>query len=188
VVSGALKCWGANTYGQLGDGTTTERHLPVTVSGITNAIQISTSPEAHSCATLQDGTAKCWGYNGSYQLGDGTNTNSLVPVTVSGATGIKKITAGRHHTCALIGSGAKAGTVSCWGDNSYGQLGSPSTGVYPATVDIVSNATDLASGMYQNCVMLADQSVQCWGRNESGQVGVGSFVSPILTATTISGI
>jgi alpha-tubulin suppressor-like RCC1 family protein len=80
-----VKCWGANFYGALGDGTTTDRVSPVAVSGIATATQVS-SGHWHSCARLSDSTVKCWGYNGSGELGDGTTTNQLTPVSVSGIT------------------------------------------------------------------------------------------------------
>jgi alpha-tubulin suppressor-like RCC1 family protein len=68
--NGSVKCWGANWYGQLGDGTTTNRYTPVTVVGISNAVAISAG-DYHTCALLRDGKVKCWGYNSYGQLGNG---------------------------------------------------------------------------------------------------------------------
>ena len=83
LTGGAIKCWGSNNEGQLGDGTTTTRNTPVDVSGITTATSIALG-SGHSCALLPGGTIKCWGYNGYGKLGDGTTTDSYTPVDVSG--------------------------------------------------------------------------------------------------------
>ncbi|MCX6706719.1 MAG: hypothetical protein NT001_01100, partial [Candidatus Woesearchaeota archaeon] len=117
--SGSLKSWGYNYYGQLGDGTTTDRHTPVSVSGgITTAVSVSAGLE-HTCAVLSDHTVKCWGYNDNGQLGDGTTTNSLTPVSVSGITNAINVSTSYKHTCAVLSDH----TVKCWGYNDFGQLG-----------------------------------------------------------------
>jgi alpha-tubulin suppressor-like RCC1 family protein len=107
---------------QLGDGTTTDRTTPVTVSGLSNAVAIAAGYE-HTCTLLSDGTVKCWGYNGYGQLGDGTTTDRTTPVTVSGLSNALAIAADRWHTCALLSDG----TVKCWGSNFHGQLGDEGT-------------------------------------------------------------
>jgi hypothetical protein len=80
---GTVLCWGQNYQGQLGDGTATDRSVPVTVIGITNAVAV-VSGGAHSCALLGGGMVQCWGYNKYGQLGNGTTKDSSVPVTVNG--------------------------------------------------------------------------------------------------------
>ena len=77
----SIKCWGVNHFGELGDGTTTDRPTPVAVSGISNAVAVSGGVE-HTCALLDDKSIKCWGLNHFGQLGDGTTTDSLTPITV----------------------------------------------------------------------------------------------------------
>ncbi len=79
---GSVKCWGYNSSGQLGDGTTTDRHTPVSVQNISTGVQIALGYN-HSCALLSDGTIKCWGDNAYGQLGDGTTTDRHTPVSVS---------------------------------------------------------------------------------------------------------
>ena len=119
---GTARCWGNNWFGQLGDGTTTERHTPVAVSGLSNAVAIAAG-NYHTCAVLGDGTARCWGRNDYGQLGDGTTTERHTPVAVSGLTNAVAVSAGGDHTCAVLSDG----TARCWGDNSDGQLGDGTT-------------------------------------------------------------
>ena len=85
LTGGAIKCWGLNDSGQLGDGTTADRTTPVDVSGITTATSIALGG-GHTCALLTGGTIKCWGSNGNGRLGDGTTTDRTTPVEVSGIT------------------------------------------------------------------------------------------------------
>ena len=79
---GTARCWGSNVSGQLGDGTTTESHTPVAVSGLADAVAIATGHH-HTCALLGDGTARCWGWNGHGQLGDSTTTDRYTPAVVA---------------------------------------------------------------------------------------------------------
>ena len=83
LTGGKVKCWGINSVGQLGDGTTTQRYTPVEVSGMTNAQSIALG-SWHSCALLTNRKVKCWGGNSNGQLGDGTTTRRTTPVEVSG--------------------------------------------------------------------------------------------------------
>jgi alpha-tubulin suppressor-like RCC1 family protein len=90
LANGSAQCWGLNNYGQLGDGTITNRSTPVSVSGLSSGVaNISTSLGfAHACVALAAGGVRCWGYNGYGQLGNNTQTNSNTPITVSGVTGL----------------------------------------------------------------------------------------------------
>jgi hypothetical protein len=117
-----VKCWGFNSYGQLGNNSTDDKTSPDLVKGISNASAIAAS-ERDTCAVLKDGTVKCWGDNGNGQLGDGSNTSSNTPVAVQGLSGASSVAPGSCHTCALM----KDGSIKCWGYNGYGELGDGTT-------------------------------------------------------------
>ena len=126
--TGAVNCWGYNSDGQLGNGTTNNSSAPVAVSAFTDgatAVSI-TAGSFHTCALLNTGAVNCWGCNSDGQLGNGTTTYSSAPVAVNaftdGATAVS-ITAGTYHTCAVLNTGA----VNCWGYNVDGQLGNGNT-------------------------------------------------------------
>src|SRR3954470_3148230 len=84
TTGGGVKCWGYNAYGQLGDGTTTTRSAPIDVTGLTSRVSAVAAGGYHTCALTIAGAVKCWGYNGSSQVGDGTATDRLAAVDVSG--------------------------------------------------------------------------------------------------------
>jgi|SRR5450759_319039 len=122
---GAAYCWGANWFGQLGDGTTTtERHTPVAVQQGGVTFTSTTAGEGHTCGLTSAGAAYCWGDNDNGRLGDNTTTGRSTPVAVQqGSATFTSITGGRHHTCGLTSAGAGY----CWGYNLYGQLGDNTT-------------------------------------------------------------
>ena len=166
--NGTVKCWGGNSNGQLGDGTTDDKVTPVLVSGITNAVSVVAGGD-HTCATLADGTVECWGWNGYGQLGDGTTVSNATPVLVSGITNALSVATGYYHACAALSNG----TVECWGDNYYGQLGDGTTDnkTTPVLVSGITNALSVYAGGFHTCATLSDETVECWGWNSYGQLG-----------------
>ena len=169
---GTARCWGDNSSGQLGDGSTIDRWTPVAVSGLSGVTQIAAG-DAHTCAVLGDGTARCWGSNEEGRLGDGSTTDRLTPVAVSGLSSATQITAGTRHTCALLADG----TARCWGGNVDGTLGDGSTidRWTPVAVSGLSGATQVAAAEGETCAVLGDGTVRCWGW-------------PDLTPVTVSGL
>lgn len=149
---GKIKCWGLNSSGQLGDGTTNESHTAVNVKEIGTAITIAVG-NAHSCALLSDETVRCWGQNTYGQLGNGFTTNSATPVMVSGITGATEIAAGGDHGCARLSNGK----IECWGLDAEGQLGDGRTvnASVPVLVSGISNAAAIAAGTAHSCARLS---------------------------------
>ncbi len=118
--TGALKCWGDNAYGKLGDNTTTSRNLPTWIDPGTSYSAVATASE-HTCGIVSDtGALKCWGRNNKGQLGDGTTTNRSTPATIDAGTSYSQISAQDWHACGVV-SGTRA--LKCWGANTYSQLG-----------------------------------------------------------------
>lgn len=228
VVSDVAKCWGDDSNGQIGDGTSGtppefDALVPSPVVGLGPVSKLSAG-EQHTCALLPDGAVRCWGANGYGQLGDGTTTPSNVPVAVPGLTATD-IAAGDRTTCAVVGGGGVScwggdaltptpvagittaqavsvggsptsphacallagGSIVCWGDDTYGQLGdgAASSGPGPVPVTGISGASAVVAGPYGNSCAVVDGGVWCWGRNNYGQLGDGTTSdSPVPVAVT----
>jgi alpha-tubulin suppressor-like RCC1 family protein len=174
----SLKCWGSNSHGQLGDGTTTDSSTPVSVDVGAGRYAVAISGGRYqSCAILDDGSVKCWGYNGYGGLGDGTYTNSGSPATSvdlgTGRTAVS-IATGYYHTCVVLDDAS----LKCWGYGNNGELGDGSTSSSNTPVSVTFEVGRLvlaiAHGSAHTCAMLDNMSVQCWGSNSAGQLGDGT--------------
>ncbi len=189
---GTVECWGDNSQGELGNGTTSSASGAVAVSGLTGATAISVG-QGSACA-LSGGRVECWGQGGGGLLGNGMTTNSSTPVQVQGLTGVVAIGVGATHACALL----SGGTVECWGYNSVGQLGNGGTtySTVPVSVSGLSGVTAIAVGYWHTCAMLTGGTVECWGSNAGGtlgnsQLGTGPTGGPqpySSTPVTVSGL
>ncbi len=169
VSEGVIRCWGENTIGQLGNGQGSSfSSFPVIVNGIESAVALSLGFN-HTCAILSGHEVKCWGYNYTGQLGDGSTISSNMSVSVGGISNPISLITGERHSCALQSDGG----VKCWGGNSFGMLGSGgfSRALTPVTVQGLSTATSLDGGDYHTCAIIVDTTVRCWGLNRIGVLG-----------------
>ncbi|MFW6107723.1 MAG: RCC1 domain-containing protein [bacterium] len=171
---GAVRAWGCNLDGRLGDGTTTDRHTPVGVKGLDGVLAVAAGLK-HSVALKRDGTVWCWGDNLYGQLGDGTNEARATPVRVPGLSDVEAIAAGWHHTMALRNDG----TVWAWGCNHFGQLGDETEEDRntPVQVKGLDGMRKIAAGGLHSLALWADGTLRAWGWNYRGQLGDGTQAS-----------
>ncbi|MDE3155355.1 MAG: chitobiase/beta-hexosaminidase C-terminal domain-containing protein [Acidobacteriota bacterium] len=175
---GTVWAWGDNAWGELGDGTLTNRLTPVQVSGLSDVIAIAAGT-SHALAVKSDGTVWAWGKNASGQLGDGTTSTRSVPTQVSSLTGVIAVAAGDTFSLALTSDG----TVWAWGDNSAGQLGDGTTTAHltPVAIPGLTGVSRIAAGSQFSLAIEDDGTgsgvVWAWGANGYGQLGDGSTVS-----------
>lgn len=170
--TGQVSCWGENAAGQLGDGTTSARALPTRVMGLDDTLQVSAG-HAHTCARRTRGDVVCWGEDAQGQLGDDDALRSrLAPVAVAGVDDALDLTVGARHACVRRASGV----VSCWGDNTSGQLGDGTSAVRatPVTISGLSEVVEVSAGDAHTCARRANGQVFCWGSNDRGQLGTGT--------------
>jgi alpha-tubulin suppressor-like RCC1 family protein len=190
VTGGAMKCWGRNGYGQLGNDQVGlgDQRVAVDVIGLGGAAVAITAGGEHTCALLDSGAVRCWGFDMLGQLG---NTSiapwTTLPDDVVGATsGVTAIAAGAGNTCAIAG-----GALRCWGTDRFGQLGDGAPGVNQgAPVDVVgiAGATAIAVGTDHACVALDTGEVRCWGSNAAGQLGRPWVMETRLVPTPVAGL
>ena len=184
VVGGSVQCWGINSFGQLGNGTTIDSLTPVFVSNIGNAVSI-TAGSYHACALLSNGRVLCWGRSEFGRLGNDILNDGMAstPQQVVNLSDAIAITAGSSYTCALRANGA----VACWGRNDAGQLGDNTTTDrgFPLLVSGLSNAVVIGAGFNHTCAILANGAARCWGDGASGKLGDGATlrrVTPVPVA------
>ncbi len=209
IANGEVKCWGNNSFGQLGQGNTEALGDDESIDSIPAidlngelALQVIAGA-FHTCILTESNKVKCFGRNNLGQLGIGTTASmgddeALSEYGYTDVGGIvRKLYGGTYHNCALLTSG----DVRCWGMNTYGQLGTGDNVVYgdnePASsaplVNLGGKAIqmDLSSISYHACAILSGGVLKCWGRNFEGQLGIGStdsVLTPDVAAATPKGI
>ena len=168
--TGTAACVGDNTLGQLGDGTSNPAQTARTVqmpTGVTAYTQLALGG-LHTCGLTATGAAYCWGYDQIGQLGDGTANSTATAVAEQAPAGVHfaHLGAGQVHTCGVTAAGA----AYCWGDNTFGQLGSGSADLQdsvPVAVQLPGGVAlaQIAGGGSFTCGLAGDGSAYCWGDN-----------------------
>jgi alpha-tubulin suppressor-like RCC1 family protein len=184
--NGAVKCWGANSAGQLGNASFNSSNLPVDVVGLYRGVKAIAVGEYHSCALLNTGEVRCWGANDLGQLGNNNLGNSNIPITVNGLlSGVTKLAVGYDHACALVNSSS----IKCWGSNSQGQLGNSSlidSSVPVLVSNLVGSFTSITASFSSTCTLAVSGVGYCWGGNSFGELGNGVSSLPVITPITMS--
>ena len=180
-------CWGDNFFGELGDGTTTQRLVPRAVAGGLR-FRLVSAGNHFTCGLTTEDRAYCWGDNLYYALGDGTaQQKRLAPVAVAGNRRYRQLRAGTQHACAVT-----LGDVTfCWGNNGSGQLGAVTPGFLQSNVPlkVVTGGPvfrRVVPGGSFTCALTRDGVAYCWGDNSLGQLGNGSH-TPTMTPARVSG-
>lgn len=202
VISAAVRCWGYGGSGQLGSAATTsigDDDVPTSAGpvglGTGRTVTAIAGGSVHTCALLDDGTVRCWGFGGNGRLGYGNTITigddeppgAVGPVFLGEQAGVPltatAISAGNGHSCALLVDGA----VRCWGFNLDGRLGLGHTnaigddvGELPGTVAAIDlgagrMAKAIAGGGFHTCALLDDDTVRCWGFGGDGRLGYGNI-------------
>lgn len=172
--TGAVLCWGSNFEGRLGDGSGMDSAVPTPVSALGSGVLTLGAGVAHSCAVDAGGGAWCWGRGGGGQLGDGSTSDSDVPVAVSGLPGgLTAVSAGYAHSCGLTALGG----VLCWGLNDDGELGdgtNSDSSTPVAVTGLASGVAEISVGDQHSCALTDTGAMLCWGSDLSGQLGNGA--------------
>jgi len=165
---GSLWAWGSNNYGALGNGTNTDSHSPVPVSG--SWLDISAG-SYHSLGIKTDGTLWGWGYNVNGQIGDGTEVDANAASQVGTDNDWIMISAAGSHSMALKANG----TLWTWGSNNDGQLGNGTYNNSDNPIQIPGTWRNIAAGTYHSMAIKQDGQLWAWGSNlYHGQVGDGT--------------
>ena len=162
---GSLWAWGSNKYGQLGDGTASDRHIPVKI--MDGVVSVSAGGN-HSLAIKADGSLWAWGWNLSAQLGDSTTADRYTPVKIM--DNVVSAAAGGEHSLAIMSDGS----LWAWGSNWFGQLGNGATNYRFMPVKIMDDVVSVAAGWNYNLAIKTDGSLWAWGWNGIGQLGDGT--------------
>lgn len=165
--NGSVKCWGLNSFGQLGTGGNEALSaIPVDVPNLDNAVSAITVGFNQTCVLLKSGHVKCWGWIGPQGF-------SEIPTDIRGIENVTAIATGGDHTCAIKSDNS----VYCWGNNEAGELGNDSTSSSNAPVKVLnmeSGVKMIATGFHFACGLLNNGIIKCWGDNSAGQLGNNS--------------
>jgi alpha-tubulin suppressor-like RCC1 family protein len=170
IADDAVRCFGDNTAGQIGNGGTGGVSEPTAPIGLPPVVDLD-GGDAHACAVGRDGGVYCWGRGTDGQLGAGAFADALTPVRVELApgtplTGATRVATGGRHSCAVA-----AGTLYCWGRGNEGQIGDDTNNNRARAIAVGTGVVDVAAGTMHTCMYKADHTVWCWGSGGSGRLG-----------------
>lgn len=170
LVSASVQCWGANGDGELGQGSTSALEtIPATATGLESDVTALSVGDSHGCA-IQNTGLKCWGYNGSGQVGNGTTTAQYTPVDVPDLQShVIDVGVGSIHSCAVLADS----TARCWGSDADGRLGTGANTPLSPPVKVtalISPTTAVDTGRSFTCAITGG-ALKCWGLGTSGQLG-----------------
>ena len=184
---GVLKCWGYNSNGQIGDGSTADNSVPSEIDSGTGYKKVTTG-QWHTCGITVADKVKCWGAGNQGQIGNGsTSSSNSVPVAIDTATSYSEISAGYQFTCGIT----TTGVLKCWGDNtSYGMLGDGTTTdrLVPTVIDSGTSYSRVATGQDHTCAITTTGVLKCWGRNNYSKVGDGTTTTRLTPVIIDSGV
>ena len=165
--NGRAYCWGDNSVGQLGNGSTESSMTAVAVSGDLRFKSISVGWD-HTCGVTVDNDAYCWGRGRYGRLGNGSIENSMIPEAVSGGLSFESVNAGMAHTCGLTTDG----DAFCWGRNEDGILGNNSVESSPVPVPVSGGHTfgSINAGSATTCGITTSGDAYCWGASDFGNL------------------
>lgn len=181
----SVRCWGAASNGRLGTGATTNSTRPVTPVGMSSGVRYLAVGRMTACTANTKYVAKCWGYNSSGEIGDGTKTRRLTAVPVKNLTGASRLWIDNGATCGLSGSQLK-----CWGVDGHGQVGNKGTSnvVTPRALSGRTGIVSVGSGTDQTCSVGGTGGVYCWGANSQMQMQVSPKNSTLYAPRAMSGV
>jgi len=188
--NGDISCWGDNSSGQVGNGSTATEILAPTAAislpGSSPAVGVTAGGD-HTCALLDNGDVACWGNDDDGQLGNGAATgDKRTAALVNLPRSAVAVAAGQAHTCAVLDND----DLTCWGDNSSGQIGNGGTADQAApTASVLSGVRAMALGNAHTCALIeATNGVTCWGENSQGQLGIGNLTDRAAPGAAIAGV
>jgi alpha-tubulin suppressor-like RCC1 family protein len=201
-----VRCWGFGGDGRLGysNALSSGAQAPATAGpvdlGAGRSARMISAGEAHTCAVLDNGSVRCWGfgldgrlgYANTDNIGDDETPGSIGPVDLGAGRTATAISAGRDFTCAVLDDAS----VRCWGYGGFGALGYGSIDTVgddetpgskgPVALGAGRSATAISAGSDHVCALLDDASVKCWGYGGNGQLGYGDTATVGLTNTPAS--
>ena len=187
-------CWGANMYGQLGDGTVASRLIPTAINpgSIVFSSIATTGANSNSMCAAEAATQKvwCWGQRSGGRLGDGKTLGQAGTPTLVSQTGINFVSTstGLQQSCGL----ASGGQAYCWGYGGQGRLGTGSVNDQTTPTAVVQGGasyTSLSTGYSHTCAVASGGQAYCWGDNNNGRLGNGSTTdSTTPVAVTQGGV